>query len=50
MRTLRIALVASRLAFEQSEVLIWTKVVATVIATTTLVLGASFVAVALSLA
>jgi hypothetical protein len=50
MRTLRVALAASRSAFEQSEILAWTRVVATVIATTTMVLGASFLAVALSLA
>jgi preprotein translocase subunit SecG len=49
MRTLRVALAASRVAFEQSEIIGWTKVVATVLATTTMVLGASFLAVALSL-
>lgn len=50
MRTLRVALAASRSAVEQSEIIAWTKVVATVLATTTMVLCASFVAVALSLA
>ena len=49
MRTLRVALAASRSAVEQSQVIAWTKVVATVLATTTMVLGASFLAVALSL-
>jgi hypothetical protein len=50
MRTLRLALVVSRVTLEQSEIFAWTRVVATVVATTTLVLGASFVAVAMSLA
>jgi len=50
MRTLRLALVVSRVTLEQSQIFAWTRVVATIIATTTLVLGASFVAVAMSLA
>jgi hypothetical protein len=50
MRTLRLALVVSRVTLEQSKIFAWTRVVAIVVATTTMVLGASFVAVALSLA
>ena len=50
MRTLRLALVVSRVTLEQSQIFAWTRVVATIVATTTLVLGASFVAVAMSLA
>jgi hypothetical protein len=50
MRTLRLALVVSRVTLEQSKIFAVTRVVAIVIATTTMVLGASFVAVALSLA
>ena len=49
MRTLRLALVVSRVTLEQSKIFAWTRVVAIVVATTTMVLGASFVAVALSL-
>jgi len=49
MRTLRLALVVSRVTLEQSQIFAWTRVVATIVATTTLVLGASFVAVAMSL-
>jgi hypothetical protein len=50
MRTLRLALVVSRVTLEQSKIFAWTRVVAIVVAATTMVLGASFVAVALSLA
>jgi len=50
MRTLRLALVVSRVTLEQSKIFAWTRVVAIVVGTTTMVLGASFVAVALSLA
>ena len=50
MRTLRLALVVSRVTLEQSQIFAWTRVVATIVATTSLVLGASFVAVAMSLA
>jgi hypothetical protein len=50
MRTLRLALVVSRVTLEQSQIFAWTRVVATIVATTALVLGASFVAVAMSLA
>jgi hypothetical protein len=50
MRTLRLALVVSRVTLEQSQIFAWTRVVATIVATTTLVLGASFVAVAMGLA
>jgi hypothetical protein len=50
MRTLRLALVVSRVTLEQSKIFAVTRVVAIVVATTTMVLGASFVAVALSLA
>ena len=50
MRTLRLALVVSRVTLEQSQIFAWTRVVATIVATATLVLGASFVAVAMSLA
>jgi hypothetical protein len=50
MRTLRLALVVSRVTLEQSKIFAWTRVVAIVVATTTMVLGASLVAVALSLA
>ena len=35
MRTLRLALVVSRVAFEQSGIFAWTRVVAIVVATTT---------------
>lgn len=48
MRTLRAALAAGRNAF--SRIIAWSRVVATVVATTAMVLGASFVAVAMSLA
>jgi hypothetical protein len=50
MSTLRLALVVSRVTLEQSKIFAVTRVVAIVVATTTMVLGASFVAVALSLA
>src|SRR5262249_12722092 len=50
MRTLRLALVVSRVTLEQSKIFAWTRVVAIVVGATTMVLGASFVAVALSLA
>jgi len=50
MRTLRLALVVSRVTLEQSQIFAWTRIIATIVATATLVLGASFVAVAMSLA
>ena len=50
MRTLRAALAAGRSAFEPSRIIAWTRIVATALATTAMVLAASFVAVAISLA
>jgi hypothetical protein len=50
MRTLRAASAASRKAFEISPIVTWSRGVATVLVTSAMVLGASFVAVALSLA
>ena len=50
MRTLRAALAAFRDPFAVSRIIAVSRVVATVVATTAMVLGASFVAVALSLA
>ena len=39
MRTLRLAPVVSRVTLEQSKIFAWTRVVAIVVATTTMVLG-----------
>ena len=50
MSTLRLALAVSRVTLEQSKIFAWTRVVTIIVATTTMVLGASFVAVAMSLA
>jgi hypothetical protein len=50
MRALRAAFAASRSTVDLSEIITWTKVVVTVVATTALVLAASFVAVSMSLA
>jgi hypothetical protein len=50
MRTLRAASAASRNAFEVSPIVVWSRVAVTTVATTAMVLGASFVAVVLSLA
>jgi len=49
MRTLRAALAAPWDSFELARIIAWSRVIATVIATTGMVLGASFVAVATSL-
>jgi hypothetical protein len=49
MRTLHAALAAGRSTFEISRIIAWTRVVATVLATAAVVLGASFVAVTMSL-
>jgi len=45
-----LALAVSRVTLEQSKIFAWTRVVTIIVATTTMVLGASFVAVAMSLA
>jgi len=50
MSTLRLALAVGRVTLEQSKIFAWTRVVTIIVATTTMVLGASFVAVAMSLA
>jgi hypothetical protein len=43
------AMTARRPAFDLSRIITWTRIIATVVATTAIVLAASFVAVAISL-
>jgi hypothetical protein len=49
MRTLRAASAAGRKAFEISPIVAWSRVITAVLVTTAMVLGASLVAVAMSL-